>query len=1314
MTDAFDPYRRWLGIPPEEQPPNHYRLLGVGVFENDAEVIQEAADRQMAHVQRHKLGQYSSISQKLLNEIATAKLCLLKPDRKAEYDEQLRDQLAAEANALAAALPVAAQVTPLVAPQPVMDFSSTPAESAARSIRREPARGRAIAKSKNKTQLFMLGGALAALIAVVGIALMLRGGGEPTVQKAPLANAAPQKADEPRANHQDANGGDAKQPASDPQAAAPAEPAPNVTEPAEESARPDEVDDPSTTPPSVAQPTGEVVDLLQIIKVKNRLTTGNWRKGRSGLALLPSDTPFPHVCVLYQPPNEYQLEMRITPQPGATVILDLLAGGQPVALVLDGWGGETSGLQMIESAPGNANASTHRGRVLEPNQPNKLQVTVRGDSIEVTCNDRPAVRWHGPAEKLSLAPVNHIGGSPPTSLALGGGQGQGFSISSLTLTTISGSGRELTVPVVDNPQVARVDPPASDTTPPPINTDQPPAKAAPTSIKSTQLFSFGTPVRALGLCMNGKRLVAVGGPGKGHDGLQLWDVGKKRRLATFGTLAPGEAAPSGFNGLFITEDGLKLVVVGNEGLWAIDTKARVAKHSKFMFQPAIGISGDATCSKAEYIAGRGQFGTLTASNWDSVPSNGDLTFGQTTGVAMSADGQYATITTGGEWQGDKPIVNGPGMVFAARLNNRDLANLSLLIERGPQWCVATSANAIAVGGEDGTIRVWNAPVPDAQGFAVAPVSALSGHQGAVYAVAISGDGKRLLSGGADKTIRVWDLEKNEELMRGEGHTDLVRGVALSPDAKVAYSAGNDQTVRMWELTKGAAPLKSGSGGSTGSSEPLAKEELRTPVPKDEDVEASVKALKEVFDSDYKAARKPPERLALAEKLLAQARDAQNEAERYAIFSEARRLAGAGGSPALGIQITEQIGAAFDVDVAKEVLAYADPFTKEAIPSTSRKELAEAVLPWAEAAFERGDFSLSRKLFSVASKAAAKTNEAALTKQIAARVSEVGEAKKLADAHQKALAALEANADDADAHLAVGKYLCFVKHDWDAGLAHLAKCGDATLKDAAALEIASPTTPEDQVKLGDLWWTLYEAAKGKERSDFGLRADKWYSSALPGLKGLSQTRISKRLEELAGSAKVSAPVAAAAEKPAAANGAGAKSGAAAIKTLATRIQKAIKRDALVRTAVAGTGQGTPFLEAPPAGLVLAGLNVSFDPDNDWLTSVQPVYWSAKGGSTPGAVFGYQTGAVRNIVAKPGYAVAGLHVSSTYNLFGLEVVFAKITDTGLNMADQYTSPWEGEQRPVQHPQLGAQRTSDFRRVRWRGQPGAGRIRLAAIAG
>ena len=56
MDQPFDPYHTWLGIPPEEQPPHHYRLLGIKPFEEKPAVIESAADRQMAHLRSFQSG----------------------------------------------------------------------------------------------------------------------------------------------------------------------------------------------------------------------------------------------------------------------------------------------------------------------------------------------------------------------------------------------------------------------------------------------------------------------------------------------------------------------------------------------------------------------------------------------------------------------------------------------------------------------------------------------------------------------------------------------------------------------------------------------------------------------------------------------------------------------------------------------------------------------------------------------------------------------------------------------------------------------------------------------------------------------------------------------------------------------------------------------------------------------------------------------------------------------------------------------------------------------------------------------------------
>ena len=93
MSDSFDAYHVWLGIPPEEQPPDCYRLLGIPLFEERPEVIEHAADQRMAHLKSVGAGKHTAWAQRLLNEVAGARVRLLDPYKRAMYDRRLREEL---------------------------------------------------------------------------------------------------------------------------------------------------------------------------------------------------------------------------------------------------------------------------------------------------------------------------------------------------------------------------------------------------------------------------------------------------------------------------------------------------------------------------------------------------------------------------------------------------------------------------------------------------------------------------------------------------------------------------------------------------------------------------------------------------------------------------------------------------------------------------------------------------------------------------------------------------------------------------------------------------------------------------------------------------------------------------------------------------------------------------------------------------------------------------------------------------------------------------------------------------------------------
>jgi len=93
MSAPFDPYLQWLGIREPRHPPNHYRLLGLELFESDPNVIAQAADRQLAHVRTFQAGPHADAARELLNLLTAVRLCLLKADRKRQYDARLQSEL---------------------------------------------------------------------------------------------------------------------------------------------------------------------------------------------------------------------------------------------------------------------------------------------------------------------------------------------------------------------------------------------------------------------------------------------------------------------------------------------------------------------------------------------------------------------------------------------------------------------------------------------------------------------------------------------------------------------------------------------------------------------------------------------------------------------------------------------------------------------------------------------------------------------------------------------------------------------------------------------------------------------------------------------------------------------------------------------------------------------------------------------------------------------------------------------------------------------------------------------------------------------
>ena len=79
------------------------------------------------------------------------------------------------------------------------------------------------------------------------------------------------------------------------------------------------------------------------------------------------------------------------------------------------------------------------------------------------------------------------------------------------------------------------------------------------------------------------------------------------------------------------------------------------------------------------------------------------------------------------------------------------------------------------------------------------IRTLIGHTGKVTAIAVTPDGKQLVSGSNDNSLKIWDLETGKEKFSFIGHSDEITAVAITPDGNQIISSSRDGTVKVWSL-----------------------------------------------------------------------------------------------------------------------------------------------------------------------------------------------------------------------------------------------------------------------------------------------------------------------------------------------------------------------------------------------------------------------------------------------------------------------------------------------------------------------------------
>jgi pSer/pThr/pTyr-binding forkhead associated (FHA) protein len=291
----------------------------------------------------------------------------------------------------------------------------------------------------------------------------------------------------------------------------------------------------------------------------------------------------------------------------------------------------------------------------------------------------------------------------------------------------------------------------------------------------------------------------------------------------------------------------------------------------------------------------------------------------------------------------------------------------------------------------------------------------------------------------------------------------------------------------------------------GEKEPLEPEAKRLAVPDEADVAAALENIKEVYAEDLTGSRALGPTLS---KLLSAARKSAKPASKYALLVAAEEKAVRMRDFSEAIDVIDARAEMFEVDALQGRLDMLREASKTA--ADANDEIYDLAVQVTADAIEAERFEEATKAAGLAGQVAAVLDQQSLAKAVrspfgangsgpgqstpparggdVARRSEsakqlklaVSECKKLHQKYDLARAELEKKPDDEKSLEVVGKYLCFVKDDWQGGLRALADGHEGALRSLAERELAllldGGGDPAKEFALAGDWWALADAPR----------------------------------------------------------------------------------------------------------------------------------------------------------------------------------------------------------------------------------------------
>ena len=235
------------------------------------------------------------------------------------------------------------------------------------------------------------------------------------------------------------------------------------------------------------------------------------------------------------------------------------------------------------------------------------------------------------------------------------------------------------------------------------------------------------------------------------------------------------------------DDGILRVVEADTGKAVFTSPPRNARIEKVAFSPnsKLVALGDSNSQVAVYVPeGKGNQLAMSVQGVD---------LGEVMGVAFSAD-SGSVFTCGRDGKGR--LTAGPSPEGASAPNTATKLR-EYVGHSGPVTGLAVTADGkfLVTAGDDKTVRVWEVSTGKS-------LRSFQGHMTKTTAVAVRGDGRQVASASDDGAVRVWDLNTTDDHKAMTDAKESLWAVAISPDGKRLAAAGADKKIRIYHPETG--------------------------------------------------------------------------------------------------------------------------------------------------------------------------------------------------------------------------------------------------------------------------------------------------------------------------------------------------------------------------------------------------------------------------------------------------------------------------------------------------------------------------------